>query len=793
MKNRIYTAESVQKLLAFILTSGLQTDKFKTELSHYSTKLSNKKEEAGLDRAIKNIVSAVNNLTKNPNSTKDKQIYESNATTLLALAQKYDAPDIYSVLANSAFVTNSPEAYFLFDKTISTYLSTLSKLEKGSKEFKECSLDLSRTYAERLVVGFLDNYHPYKSDVEKFLESVPDSKEGCKILSKMANMFESCQNSTIASKIYERLFSLNHKEDTRLKLIDAYHRTGQFDKAKTHILSLLEKKPLNLDLINLLVVNCVNDDKDVDLAEDYLTNFPQNNAQYYKNLSLIKLHQGFDELSLKILDKGAQLGFENELLLDYANFYYHQDDFEMVIKYFEEERKIHPNNPITEADYALSLMRNCDYAKSFKVFCEILEQSPHTLPTLSCYINTMQACLYSYGDEFVNLNDRSTKEEFEAIQNKYLEKTKQFENSLISIISLNYAEKARAFEIIKQTQEILHPTVNRHYLSKHDSSPTLTLDNLGDVFEHWLKEPVAKKIFTKKEIEQLKFDIDTAIKNKDNPYFSFAGCASNLNILVEKYVEPIYYYYLIERIGVLARKSARYEEMKNDTLDALRQKSYEKNLLLAERKHIPNELVDEIKQLTSDSILYSKKSEKLANKKDNLVDFRNMRFNLGHLYYLTTINSKKKAEEIKLQEGNGKEVTAKIRIINPAFGKFLSNFMPDDQNDKLLFALILQSNIEAYRFSRNDAVHANSIKIAPPNCENPFDEWGNPIRNWDSLHETTFVNSEIFLNLLNIALFSSNSIFSYLSDVNIEHTFEDKISQFFNQNSTSARNLPLQK
>ncbi len=792
MENNLYTPESAQKLFAYILKSGLKSEKFKTESNHYITPLSTKKENADLDRAIKNIVVAVDNLIKNPNSIKDQQAYETNSAILFTFANKYKAPDIYSVLMNCSFVNNSPNYHQLLKITINAYKETLASLEPDSRQFKECSLDLSRCLAIKLTIGFLTNYHPYKSSVNEFLDSVPNSPEGMKILDKVANMFSSCQNSAVASKIYEKLYSLDHSTKTLAKLIDAYHRSENFDKAEAHILALLKKDPHDENAIDLLTVNCVGAERDYDLAISYIENIDKSNPLYYKDLAYIKFDQDKTEEALHILDEGALLGFEKELSLDYANIYYHKHNYSNAIKYFKFTRENSPYNHLVEADYALSLMRNKDYDKAFEVFCSILDEEPHTLPTLSSYINAMQSCLYAYGDEFVNITNRGDKNVLFNIQNKYLEKTKLFEESLKSIISLNYAEKAKAYEVIKQTQEVLHPTINRHLLPKDSTSAELTLDNLGYVFSRWLDDPLVKKIFTPPEIEQLKFDIGMAIANKDNPHFSFAGCASNINILVEKYVEPIYYYYLLERIGTLNRKSARYEKLKNNTLELLRQKSNEKNQLLAKRQDVPAELKEEITALTDTCIRYSQKEEKLTHKLKEMKEFRDIHFNLGHLYFLTTIVSKEKIDAQKQQEQPDEESPNMFRILNPAFGKFLDMHTPQDETDKRLFALILQSNIEAFRLFRNDAVHAN-IDCDMQVDKNDLDEDDNPNRTWNCLNENAFVKADTFLNLLIIALFSSNSIFNYINDVNIEFTFADKTAAFFNQNSNSARNATLEK
>lgn len=790
MRNkRLISEDDIKVILSFILQSGMENPKFKTELGHFRTKMKTKKADAEFLRAKDKLVANVDNLLKNKASAQAQKNYENSFNALFTLAQELDAPDIFFSLANSEYILNSDRAKSLFETALSSYKRKLASFPVDSKESKECTLDICRTLATKLAIGYLENEHNYKMTLKEFLLTVPNSPEGCEILLNLGDMFNSCQNPIVAAKIYEKLYSFNNQAEILDKMIDCCTRTEQNDKAINAILGQLKKDSQNATAVDMLVINAdaLNELNSAEMAVEKLS---KSSVSYYKSLYKIKLAQNkFDE-AIEVLNQGSLLGFQIELNLDYANAYYHNENFHEAIPYFEAALK-HNKNNITQSDYAMCLMRCNEYKKAWSEYCEIIQSD--SLPTFDCFNLAMQACLYSYSDDFVNIvkNKRLT---YSNIQATYLKQVKPFEEKVKNIVSLNYAEKYKTLGIIYDTESVLSPMTNPNLMPNREPAE-LNFENLPIVFNNWLKKPYVKRIFTKTEIEQLRSDIQSAIANKDNPYYSFSGCLSSLHAYVEKYTEPVYYFYLIERIKALQQKSRRYESIKDELLAQLREKTDRKNELLAARKHVPKELKTEIEQLMNVVILFSNKVDRTTNKWTEMLEIKQKKYNLGLLIRLTSIISKEKMAALKNQESDETEEDEdkKIRVINPAFGKYLTLHKGSDDagQDMMLFGTILQSNIESYRFLRNETVHAKGMEIKS-DINEEVDEFGDPKRNWDALAETPIVKKEIFFDLLNIALFSPTSIFYYLSDLNFPET-HSQIEKFFEENSNSARNYEFEK
>ncbi len=654
-------------------------------------------------------------------------------------------------------------------------------------------LDFSRVLATKLTIGYLENEHNYKSALKDFLSTTPNTPEGNEILLCIGDMFNSCQNPVVAAKIYERLYTRNKNAKVLEKIVDCCTRSKQSEKAMAAILNQLEKNSQNETAVDLLVVNA-EATEELDKAITAVNNLSKSSPAYYKALSKLHLAQGKMDEAIAVLNKGVKKGFQSELNLDFANAYYHNEEFSKALPYFEDALK-DKQNTIIETDYALCLMRCNEYQKAWKTFCDMIKKD--SLPTMDSYILAMQACLYSYSEDFVNIG-RSERQKYESIQDSYLNDVKLFEEKIAGVISLDYAKKYQVLSIIGDTKSVLRPMPNPSFLPNRKEAE-LNFDNLPIVFSNWLKKPYVTKLLTKTEIEQIRSDIQSAIENRANPYFSYAGCMSSLHAYVEKYAEPVFYFYLTERIGALQQKSIRYEKLKEETLAQIRKKSDKKNEMLAARKNVPKELKSELDQLMNFVIFYSMKVDKISKKCNELLEIKRKNFNLGLLVYITSIISKEKIEALKNQEASKNQDTdeaddeenRRIRIINPAFGKYLKMHQRqlDSEQDMQLFGVILQSNIESYRFLRNDAVHGNTPEQEK---SEELDEFGDPKHNWDTLYQTPIVTKETFFDLLNIALFSPTSIFYYLNELTFPET-QSEIERFYKTNSSSARNCEIEK
>ena len=791
MKNkRLILDDDIKKIFKYILISGLADKNFETDLAHYKTKFNTKKDEAEIKRAILKFVTSVDKLIDTPNSAPEQKVYEAGFDSLLALAQKYNAPEVYFSLACGEYMLYSPRTHELFDKTIETYKQALSSLTPETNQYKECHLDMCRALATMLTVGYMDNDHRYKMLLKEFLNQTPNTKEGKELLDRIGDMFISCQNAAVATKIYERLYSFEKRDDTMHDLIDCYCKTDQYEKAKKFALKCIEKNPKDIEAIEVLIICASETDEDFSLAQKATEKLDKNSCEYYKLLYKIKLDQDQIAEAFDVLHQGCLRGFEKELAIDYANIYHSNENFSKALPYFEAAIENKGFDNILLADYAFCLFRTEDYQKAWKVYSDIIEKT--SLPSFDSYILAMQTCLYSYSDEFVNMSSRGDKDSYLAIQESYYNQLLKVKKRLDATLSLNYSKKAQVLSVLKDVESVFKPQPSPSFMPNRDATQELNFDNLLYVFNNWAKESYVKRIFTKTEIEQLRSDIRSAVENKDNPYYSFAGCLSCLHTYVEKYTEPVYYFYLMERIITLQQKHKRYSTRKNSTLSIIREKTDIKNQLLANRKEVPKELKAEIDSLTKDAIYYSKKVDKIENKLEEMLEMKKKKYNLGHMLYLTAIVSKQKIEALRNQDTDelDEEPNKNIRMINPAFGKFLTMHLVCSQEarDMQLFSLIFQSNLESYRFLRNDAVHANN--------ENDYldelDEFGDPKRNWDSMGETPVVGKETFFALFNIALFSPTSIFYYLKELDFPETYT-QIEKHFKSTSGSSRTSELEK
>ena len=678
--------------------------------------------------------------------------------------------------------------YLIYNDANATYSSIneaenilKSKLNESNAEL--CRLDLMRCLALKVAISYMENDHMGTSALKEFLSIPPQNNDEKKLWSDIAHVFYQAENFTVSTKILEKLCSFGPSVEDVETLSEIYIRQTNYVEANTLLKDAITK--LNArELEPSWVISCVKGKIHLDEAQKTVEKLKkQSPSTYTRYMAYIKIAEAvstkeFDAIE-KTLDEGTKLGFASNLCDAYLSLYRAKRDYPKIINYIESHRSYF-NELTADIEEAKAYMHLHNYKKAWELFEKDLTFVDYANmdtppPSFDVVMNSndvilaTSALLGSFGEDLANIENRGNQNEYLKLCKTYQDKIDLIELPILRFAILNKKIKDEKLNIIQNARSVFSPSVNSGFLANTDLPNELSFDTLPIVIEKWSSISYVKQMFTKAELHQLHEDINYAIEHKDDPNFSFAGCLASLHTYVEKYTKPIYYYFLAEQIpkqqqtlDELKTKIDNFENQKRDIESMLKNQS---NTKYQRYSSVRDDMKQKKEVLKQEIEKYKKEYKEQKNK---LYELTNQRYQLGKLFQVMIIDEK---------QADG----ATKKIINPDFQNFVSRNAKNLDTIKApeLFGLQLINNIEAYRYLRNIIVHDDKDALELQLPPKPPTSNKTQFRNWDSMEESQIITKDQFFTLLNIALFSKNSIFSSLRQLNIGEMHADKAHKFF--------------
>ncbi len=745
-------------------------------LFHYEVNRSSKQKQAEATRLIPEYVKIVNKIRECEESGKPydslKKSYDEYFKKLEANVKLTQNPNHLIMLGNLNYymTLDSNKTYELYDLAIGSLRKAMADTDDKIVKMM-CRTDLIRDLALKFTISYIENDHIGRSALKEFLELEPKNDYDEVIWQNLAKLFNTTYNRPVGIKILEKLYSLRPTETNLLLLSNAYNSNKEYAKS----IQLLKPHITGNNLLTCSWCNsCILGNIELDAVEKELDKVKQLSPNlYYPILIGFKSTKKDYDGAFSLLKEWEKTGANTKTIEQlYMNTYIEMKDFESALSYMKK----HPD--LKDDLYFQTIVQGELFGPRKKWECyenflrrnEIYNLANNKDDVFLGYDqirDALNSLMFCFAEDLANISNRSTSDEYEQLRDEYKEKIALFEFPMLRVLSLNKHLKDEITKEVASTANIFSPTVNPNFFVNSNLPHELNFETLPFVVKKWSKQPYVKNLFTNAEFSQIQSMVETALRNKDNENYSFADCLASLHTYVEKYTEPLYYYFLLDQLPKLQKE---INELKVKIADLENERKNIKINLEKQKKgyqrysSINDSMKEKIGELTRE-IDKRKREYKELNKMSELP---NQRYTLGKFFDVMTINEKQ-------PDGSYK------KTINPNFKQFLQMHLKcKDIANPELFGLQLINNIEAYRYLRNLSVH-NDKKISEERSTLSAQESSTQtqFRNWDSMEDSQIITKEQFFDLLNIALFSQNNIFYSLSQISIPEMYADKAEQFF--------------